>query len=147
VVAYEGGERYLGRWRGWIEAACKERGWDFVINPSDLRMADIIVGFRDQQWDGWMCREWKSGVKAGNAIAAGRPFISQASAAVREIQPHGSTVETPDKLAAAFDYWAKRDVRAGAVDAARFMASTYRLPSVAFHYRQILASVGASCAV
>lgn len=146
VVAYEGNPVYLGGWAGQLEAACKRRGWTFQVNPSDLRSADILVGFRDGGWDGWMCREWKSGVKVGNAIAAGRPFLSQPSAAVRELEPCGTVLHTPADLDAALDAWTPVEARAAVVDVCRWKAPALRLSAVGARFEALLRRVEASCA-
>jgi hypothetical protein len=141
VVGYEGNALYLGRWKAAIEQACATRGWRFVINPPDLRVVDLFVAFRDGPWDGWICREWKSGVKVVNAMAAGRPIITQDSAAERELQPIGTVIETPAQLADACAYWGPVSVRQDAVRAAAFT-----LEAVAAQYRQILETQVARCA-
>jgi len=135
VVAYEGTKKYLGQWAKAIDQECARRGWKFVINPPDLSDADIIVAFRDGQWDGWMCREWKSGVKAVNAIAVGRPFISQECAAVTEIRPAGSQINAKE-LSNAFDFWANNEMRAEA--GLQAACHEFALPWVARSYRSIL---------
>lgn len=146
TVAYQGGEVFLGHWRARLEQACAARGWRFVVNPADLREADLIVAFRDGVWDGWICREWKSGVKAVNAIAAGRPFISQDSAAVRELRPAGSIVETEAELEAAFNAWAPLLARVAVVEASRTVAPRFTVEAIAAQYREILQRVGVPCA-
>lgn len=146
VVAYEGNALYLGRWHGWLTEACAKRGWRFVVNPPNLADADIIVAFRDGPWDGWICREWKSGVKVVNAIAAGRPFISHDSAAVRELQPVGSVIESVDQLESKLDFWGLRSSRETAAAMSTDDAPTLTLDAVASRYRDILSKVGASCA-
>lgn len=138
TVAYQGAPHYLGRWATWVADECAARGWQFVVNPKDLREADILVAFRDGQWDGWICREWKSGVKVVNAIAAGRPLISQDCAAVREIQPYGSVVSTPEELARAFDRWSDVTARTLVAESSCDRALPYRLESVAAQYRTVL---------
>lgn len=138
VVAYQGAAHYLGRWAGWIADACGARGWQFLINPKDLREADLLVAFRDGEWDGWVCREWKSGVKVANAIAAGRPLICQTAAAVRELQPIGSVVETPHDLAEAFDRWVDLRARVGVAEVCRDRALPFHIESVAAQYRHVL---------
>ncbi len=148
VVAYEGNAVYLGQWRRAVEAACARRGWRFLVNPPDLRAVDLLVAFRDGPWDGWICREWKSGVKAVNAIAAGRPLISQYSAATRELQPEGSIVEQLSDLDAAFDWWTDLEPRQTVVDRALDIAPHYTLEAVAQRYAAILAAVPeAACAL
>ena len=113
-----------------------------MVNPPDLSAADIIVAFRDGVWDGWICREWKSGVKVVNAIAAGRPLISQDSAAVRELGPVGTVVEGPADLVRALDFWTPASTRAIATDQA---SADLNLAAVAETYRQILAERGLAC--
>jgi hypothetical protein len=138
VVAYQGAPHYLGRWATWVTEACARRGWQFVVNPRDLREADILLALRDGQWDGWICREWKSGVKVVNAIAAGRPLISQDGAAVREIRPDGSIIHGPDSLAFALDHWADFHNRSVVAEASLDRWRAHRLESVALYYRTVL---------
>lgn len=138
IVAYQGGAHYLGRWAGWVADQCAARGWQFVVNPKDLREADILVAFRDGQWDGWICREWKSGVKVVNALSAGRPLICQPSAASREIGADGTVIDSPDELGAALDLWADYDRRSLTAATALDRSLAYRLESVAANYRMVL---------
>jgi hypothetical protein len=144
VVAYQGGEVFLGRWRQVLEAACQRRGWRFVVNPTDLRDADILVAFRDGQWDGWMCQEWKSGVKIVNAIAAGRPIITQASAAAREVGYLGTSILHGDRIDVWFDLWAGAETRAAVVMDA--IEQSRPMSIVAAQYAAILADVRDRCA-
>lgn len=137
VVGYQGNAAYLGRWAGWLSDACRVRGWSFQINPDDLRNVDILVSLRDGPWDGWICREWKSGVKLVNAMAAGRPVITQDSAAWRELKPVGSLVETQTDIDAALDRWARPGVRWQASE----MSRVYLCDMVAQQYRKILEGV------
>jgi hypothetical protein len=142
TVAYQGSPAYLGEWLGHCSRACVARGWRFVVNPPDLSQVDILVSLRAGGWDGWACREWKSGVKLVNAIAAGRPVISQATAASREILPPGSVIETPEGLASALDFWAPEDRRQRAVVACEALAPAYTLSAVAAEYSRILTARG-----
>jgi len=140
TVVYEGKRKHLGRWGKAVQSECARRGWAFVINPPDLRVADIIVAFRDGPWDGWMCQQWKSGVKLVNAIAAGRPVATQPSAAASELYPDGSFIESPEDLSAAFDLWASRSYRQACFERAVALAPSLTLESVAAKYRQLLAA-------
>lgn len=142
TVAYEGNPAYLGRWLGWVSDACAKRRWHFVLNPASLSDADIVVAFRDGPWDGWICREWKSGVKVVNAIAAGRPLIGQESAACRELLPQGTMVNAPQELDNAFDYWADLEPR----QSITAICSALPVSAVAHRYREILSTVGRPCA-
>ncbi len=142
LVAYEGNPIYLELWNDRIAKACAARGWTFVLNPPDLRQADLIVSFRHGVWNGFLPREWKSGVKVVNAIAAGRPLIAQDSAARRELNPPGSRVEQdfPD-LDAAFDTWASFEARSAVVSICEGLSPQYRLEAIAAQYQALIARV------
>lgn len=141
VVGYEGSPAYLAGWERPLHEACAARGWRLVINPPDLSAVDVLVALRGGTWDGWMCREWKSGVKYVNAILAGRPVITQATAAFAEIGLPGTVVTGPSDLDAAFDQWAGIDVRGAVVQLSRAHAGAYALEAIASAYRSMLVSV------
>ncbi len=142
TVAYEGNPAYLGRWHGRLVTACHARGWQFVINPSTLSDADLLVAFRDGPWDGWMCREWKSGVKLVNALAAGRPMLTQASAAVREIPAAPSVIVTQEfGLDDALDLMAPLATRQRIADGCVAPAAAYRVDAIAARLQHILSDV------
>lgn len=139
VVAYEGNPAYLELWHARIAKACTARGWRFEVNPADLSKVDILVSFRHGVWDGFMPREWKSGVKLVNAIAAGRPIIGQSSAALEEIHPPSTVVDEPfGHLDRAFDAWTPFEARAAAVLRCQELAPRYRLETIAAEYTSIL---------
>lgn len=138
VVAYEGTPKYLGSWRQALGTACAKLGLTFVINPPNLADADIVVALRGEQWDGAVCRRWKSGVKYVNAIAAGRPVITQASAAWDELQPSGCLVERPDELEHALQSLLPADVRQRCFAETQRLAPRYTLVNIAHRYREIL---------
>lgn len=141
VVGYQGKRKYLGQWAKAVQAECDQRGWQFVINPPDLRDCDLLVAFRDGQWDGWMCREWKSGVKIVNAMAAGRPIIMHDSAAFHETSFCGSAISAPYELTSAFDEWAWKTKRDGIVTWAEALQPESTVEAVARRYRTILQGV------
>jgi len=136
IVVYEGTPKYLGRWAAAIEKECARRGWQFIINPIELGDADLIVAFRDGKWDGWMCRNWKSGVKYVNAMAVGRPIITQHSAAHDEILPSGCALVSIDALSQAFDYWVSPEKRQQVAESTR--RDHYTLENIAKEYQSIL---------
>jgi hypothetical protein len=139
VVGYEGTRKYLGSWGKAVQYECDRRGLSFVINPPDLRKCDLLVAFRDAEHDGWMCREWKSGVKIVNARAAGRPIVTQWSAAAQEIRALKTIVHDQADLSLAIDEWdyvARKTVACGAIGSDRFA-----LDQIARQYRNILSSV------
>lgn len=137
VVAYEGTPKYLGAWKAALEQACAVRGLRFVINPPSLTYADVVVALRDGKHDGWACRQWKSGVKYVNAVAAGRPVISQSCAAYDEIQPIGVTVTEPSEIGQALDSITPAMVKA----AYAFDGHEYDIRAVAARYRAAVSSV------
>jgi hypothetical protein len=134
TVGYDGGEVFLDAWAPALRQACSRRGWRFVVNPPRLADVDILVALRGGVWDGWICREWKSGVKAVNAILAGRPLIAQDSAAVREIEPIGSIIDGVDAIDQAFDVWDDVVARQAVADASRTRATEFYLTRVAGLY-------------
>jgi len=140
VVAYEGSPRYLGSWRVALEQVCARLGLSFVVNPRELGQADLLVAFRGEQWDGWACRQWKSGIKYVNAIAAGRPILTQHSAAFGEILPPGLIVEHPEALGLAIEYFAPRDRRESALQRARKKVDEFSVDRIAKRYQAILQS-------
>ncbi len=141
VVGYEGAKKYLGGWLLAVQGECDRRGWSFVANPPDLRACDILVAFRDGQWDGWMCRQWKSGIKAVNAIASGRPLIAQASAGVVEISPNCCIVEKYSQLHDALGTYESYVQRVGIREFSDQRAKDYTLLAVAERYAKILKRV------
>ncbi len=138
VVAYEGTKKYLGRWLPALTDACQARGWRFVVNPDSLADADIVVAFRDGQWDGEICRQWKSGVKLVNALTAQRPVLNQESAAWWEIAPTGSVLIDASEVEDALDYWTPYERRRQAAEDGAALASAYRLGAIAGMYRLLL---------
>lgn len=141
VVGYEGNERFLGSWKPALEQACQRLGLKFVINPRNLSKVDLLVAFRGEQWDGWACRQWKSGVKYVNAIAAGRPILTQRHAAFYEIQASGVVIERQDELEAAILSQQSWVVRQAAYMDAVNRAPHFRLESIEQRYRQVIADV------
>lgn len=141
VVGYQGGVVYLGRWKAVLEQECARRDWTFVINPTDLSAVDILVAFRDGMWDGWICEEWKSGVKVVNAVAAGRPIITQSTAAMREIGAAGTTVSGPELWSVGLDHWSDYGHRVEAYERAQSLAPAYQIEQIAAQYRLVLESV------
>lgn len=141
VVGYEGSPAYLDGWERPLREACAARGWRLVINPPDLSAVDVLVALRGGPWDGWMCRQWKSGVKYVNAVLAGRPVITQATAAFAEMALPGTVVAAPIDLDAALDRWASDDARRAVTSWSRTHAGIYALEAIASAYRSILVSV------
>lgn len=134
IVAYEGTKKYLGRWQEACEQAAEAHGMRFVVNPDSLAGVDVVVAFRDGKWNGEACRRWKSGVKLVNAMAAGKPVITQNTSAFREIQPVGLAIETVDQVGEALDAALKMRGAAAADHGGR----AYTLDTIARCYREVL---------
>lgn len=140
LVGYDGNSRYLGTWREALTRACDTLGLTFVENPADLHQVDLFVAFRDGIFDGWACRRWKSGVKYVNAIASGRPIVSQPSAAFDEIAPVGEVVTKHSQLVDVLAGWRSLETRELAYQDGLRRAGAYTLEAVAKRYRAILAA-------
>lgn len=145
-VAYQGNPTYLGRWQSALMAACTKRGWTFEINPATLADVDVLVALRDGPWDGWICREWKSGVKLVNALAAGRPVLTQLSAASRELLSCGGAIVQHDELDDMLGVTAHRSMRDLAYADGLQRATRFTVESIAERYHDILSHVRATCA-
>lgn len=141
VVGYDGSPRYLGSWKPAIEKACEQLGLRFVINPTDLSQVDILVAFRGEEWDGDVCRRWKSGVKLVNAQASGRPIVTQCCSAFDEILPCGRTIDEPRRLVDALA-WAMSDLpKKWCHEHGVERSPAFTVESVAARYLKILRSV------
>lgn len=141
VVAYEGTPKYLGSWRSALEQACARLGLTFVVNPPDLSDADLVVAFRGERWDGPICRRWKSGVKCVNALAAGRPLVTQSSAAAAEIAAPGAVVEDPVALETTLASFLPRSVREAVAETCRERSAAYTRAAIARRYRAAISTV------
>lgn len=110
TVAYEGGENYLGSWRPFLEKECRKRGWQFVVNPSNLIDADIVVAVREAT--GYAARHWKSNVKLANAQGSGTPFIGCRESGYVETASGGEMwADTPSEMGRALDALTDHNVR------------------------------------
>ena len=138
MVGYDGQKKYLGRWLTALESSCSALGLTFVVNPVKLSDADVLVSFRDGRWDGEVCRRWKSGVKQVNAIVAGRPMLSQPSAAHDELLPVGTAIQSPDELTEALSVVTRRDVREEAYARGLTLAPEFQVSAVAAQYQALL---------
>jgi hypothetical protein len=146
VVGYDGSPRYLGSWKNAIEKACAARGATFVVNPPDLSQVDILVAFRGEEWDGEVCRRWKSGVKYGNAIAAGRPILTQYSPTLNEIQPCWVEVHEHGGVEPALQVLQGREQRHFPFEHGVERVHEFTVESIAQRYAKILRSVARKAA-
>jgi hypothetical protein len=141
TVAYDGSARYLGTWQPALERACEKVGLRFVVNPPSLADADVLVAFRDAEWDGEVCRRWKSGVKYVNALEAGRPILTQPCAAFEEIAPVGFAFEDQRELEDRLAMLCLRELRHDAYETGRVRAPHFTVDAMARMYRALLAPV------
>lgn len=146
IVAYDGQRKYLGRWQPALEQACQSLGLQFVANPPSVADADVLVSFRDGRWDGWVCRQWKSGVKQVNAVVAGRPMLAQESAAHVEIAPVCRTTDALCHLTESLERLTERDMREAAFEHGRSVGRMYHLDQVAQQYADVLKHAAVGCA-
>ncbi len=137
-AGYDGTKKYLGRWAKALQHSCESLGLTFVVNPTDVRDVDVLVSFRDGQWDGDICRRWKSGVKHVNALVAGRPILSHASAAQDELMPIGAVVESVDRLTDALSLVVSEEVRQAAYRTALRWQADFQVDAVAHRYLDML---------
>jgi hypothetical protein len=100
AIGYEGAEHYLGRWRPLLEAQCKARGWELVIN-GDLTRCQIGIALRD--CTGYAPYAWKSNVKLANFQALGIPAIVSPQMSYREFGGGYMEAENRDDLYMAID--------------------------------------------
>lgn len=141
VVGYDGTKKYLGRWGKALERSCAELGLRFVVNPPDLSTVDVLVSFRDGQWDGPLCRRWKSGVKYVNAIVAGRPVITQPCSARFELLPIGPVIDDMAHLTDALREACSDVVRADAYEMGKNVHKGFQVETVADYYADLLGRV------
>lgn len=123
TVGYEGGN-YLGTWRPIIEAECRKRGWDFVVNPGELANLDIVVAFREPT--GYVPFSWKSNVKLANAHGSGTPFVGAPENGYIDTQSGAEYWAcNKDDLRVSFDWLEDQSSREQVRD--RFLSAAYPL--------------------
>lgn len=137
VVAYEGGQQYLGKWLPLILTECGRRGWDFVINPLDVSEVDILLALRD--CSGYAPREWKSNVKLANAQGSATPVICNREAGYLETASGAEQwADDEAELVKAFDALTDMNTRQAASE--MLHAAAPSLEAVAATYTQWLLS-------
>lgn len=75
VIGFEGHPRYLGDLAATILKICKRHNFDFLVNPPDLAILDVVLAVRAAPWNSYAAHHWKSNIKLANAHATGTPFI------------------------------------------------------------------------
>lgn len=136
-VGYEGAEPYMSGYMGTVVAEqCERRMWAFEINPSNYLEMDIIVAFRDAQYNGWVPSSWKSNVKLANAQAAGIAFVGGLDRAyVETAGPEDRLIENSGvALSRAFDELTDRAAR----ESYRQSSHGYYLNRAANEYKYII---------
>ena len=74
VIGYEGAD-YLGEWLETAGNICGELGIEFVVNPLSLLDVDAVFSARGSIFRTFLNCNFKSNVKASNAIGANKPFL------------------------------------------------------------------------
>lgn len=112
LVGYEGSEAHLGTWRGHVEAACRQLGLRFVLQPQHLADVDVVVALRAAT--GYAARHWKSNVKLANAQGSGTPAIIGPERAYFDTDrgDNADAIASPQALLVALRDLAPRGVRA-----------------------------------
>ena len=134
TVGYDGSEKFLGQWRGWVQHECRLRGWQFV-ERAPLHEVDIVVAFRDGEHNGYVQQHWKSNVKLANAHGTGTPFIGQLENSYLETCAGGEVWITNEKgLSRAFDELTPYESRLAVHK--QFLANTFTLESRAAQVKE-----------
>lgn len=143
-VGYEGRAAYMESWRPQVEAECKKRGWEFVLNPPHLADVDIVLALRGGDWNGYAQKHWKSNVKLANAHGSGTPFVGSPECGYMETRSGAEYwAESLPGLRMAFDWLTDQGSREAVSD--RFRQRAIPLESVAQQYRDFLSCVAKSC--
>lgn len=134
IVLYEGNPRYLGGYQRVLEKYC-----DLVLQPAPWR-CDAVLAIRDTPFNGYMSRNWKSNVKAANALAMGRVLITDAEVGVTETTPAECRIHVskPTDISWAIQQITINRVRFDAYKAAKNAASRFELTHIAKQYLEIL---------
>lgn len=139
-IGYEGGEHYLGKWHKMVDAECRRRGWEFVVN-GDMSSCQIGVALRDV--NGYPAGAWKANTKLANLQALGIPAVISDESSYSEFGSSAQiVVKTKDDLSCAFDAlesFGSRE-RIGVVA----QKAAPRLHDVAKAYREWLCEVASS---
>lgn len=137
-VGYEGHHSYLGKWEGILREECRRRGWEFVINPPQLADLDIVTAFRHR--GGYVCKHWKSGIKAQNAYASGTPLVCQPESGYLENATGAEYwAETPQQLAISFDWLLDQGAREAISD--RFLQKSFHVEHAAKQLKEFLSGL------
>ncbi len=139
-VGYEGGEQYLGKWRRLVDAECRRRGWEFVVN-GDMASCQIGVALRDV--GGYAAKAWKANTKLANIQSLGLPAVVSDEAGYREFGSVAQAAVVDEfELRQAFDAFAPMDTRAELGWIAQKAAP--RLDAVAKKYQEWLCAIASS---
>lgn len=145
TLVYEGSPRYIeGTFWQDLNRLCAKWRVDFVVNPSDYLVADVVIALRSPPWLDYGARFWKSGVKLSNAQITGTPFIGGPEMGCREQESGGEAwVMNVTKLETVIphllDYFGSPKVRQRAQVA--MLDKAPRLSQVAREYREILEEI------
>lgn len=144
AIAYEGSPRYIKSWLPDLLRLVQRRGWAFLLNPSHLADADIVLGIRGEPWANDVTNAWKSNVKLANAHGSGTPFIGMPEQGCLETAVGGERwIESRADLNDAFDdllaVEKRRDIHHG------FIRAAYPVTQAAADLRVALECIYAKC--
>lgn len=137
TIAYEGAERYLGRWEHEIKRACAAAGITLSINPVSIQSADVVIAVRDKPYCGYAQSHWKSNVKLANAQGIGAMFIGEPECGYKETSSGAELwVQAPLDLADAIEQAAAVEARTFAQQLA--LKRAYTVDQAAADLREFL---------
>lgn len=140
TIGYEGRELYIGNYLPIIEQQCKLRGWQFIVNPTNVADCDVILAVRDESWRGYAADNWKSCVKMSNAIGSLTPLIAMNEQGYIETNLPFVAIDKPRDLIAAFDKVCDFNYRTNMVQQYVKAKPYYSLETVGKEYMQWLTS-------
>jgi len=138
IIGYEGAEHYITEWMPFIRRECKERGWRFEINPTNLADCDVVLGLRGNEWRNYASDNWKSGVKFSNAIGSLTPFIALPESGYNEYGVRFESVNIFEDLKTAFDNISDHEYRLSLAQEYKNKKPHYSLEAVAAEYLEWL---------
>lgn len=134
TIGYEGSERFLEGWCGAIDAQCKKRGLQFVVNPQQIADVDVVLAVRGPRWSGYAQQHWKSNVKLANAHGSGTPFIGMPEDGYIETRSGAEYwLNEPGQIGACLDWLEAHSAREEV--AARFLGAALPIDRIAEKYR------------
>jgi hypothetical protein len=98
VVLYHGADT-MGLWKLPMHVVSQFSGARFIRSSAALPpSANVLVAVRGGSHANWLCRRWKSNVKAATALRLGLPFVAWPEASYVETHPSGLWFQTLSEM-------------------------------------------------